>query len=222
MTLAIADGILLRACLISNLTPDAVRATSRIKEVVRVRHAVMYAVRRRTDWSLPMIARFLHLKDHTTVIYGIKAATIAYEREPEYAALIADLMFAPQVLPMRLDEHIRSYAVKLRSSTGEPTIVRHRGPHGPRPRKPTKEPTPVAAVKLVLAPLLPPVSQPQWEQIYVPGTHGFAMNENGDTLSDMYHRRQMRKASNTLVKALLSAFAARSMDRTTGGAHGLG
>ncbi len=99
MTLAVAESILLRACDITNLTPDDLRSKSRKAPISRVRFAIMYAVRRRTEWSFPMIASFLCLKDHSSVIYAVKEAPKIYARDAGFAALVAELMFAPWLMP---------------------------------------------------------------------------------------------------------------------------
>jgi chromosomal replication initiator protein len=64
-------AIIERAAAGLGVTPDDVLGRSRRQEVAYARHLAMYLIRRRLDWSLPRIGRFLG-RDHTTVLYALR------------------------------------------------------------------------------------------------------------------------------------------------------
>ena len=49
-----------------------IKGTSRERNIVIVRHAIIYWARRRTPSSLPQIARFLGGRDHTTSLHAVR------------------------------------------------------------------------------------------------------------------------------------------------------
>jgi len=52
------------------ITVEEMRSKSRLPHLVKARHVAMYALRWR-GLSLPAIARYLGIQDHTTVIHGL-------------------------------------------------------------------------------------------------------------------------------------------------------
>ena len=97
MTIAIANGVLREACRLAKLSPEQIRGTSRLGPISQARQAIMLALRERTQWSAPRIARWLCRKDHTTVLYGINTARARARGNPGYAALIEALRNAEPV-----------------------------------------------------------------------------------------------------------------------------
>jgi len=59
---------------------------SRKRNVVNARMAVMFVLRER-GYSLPVIAQAVHLKDHTTVLHGLRVA----QEQPEIMGMVAML-----------------------------------------------------------------------------------------------------------------------------------
>ena len=67
------------------------RSARRAATVVRARHVAMYLARHMTLRSFPEIARLLGDRDHTSVMYGVKAADLAMDRDLELAIRVARL-----------------------------------------------------------------------------------------------------------------------------------
>lgn len=55
------------------LTLDEMLAKTQRHHIAHVRQEAMWEMRRRTNLSLPQIARILKLKDHTTIWHGVQA-----------------------------------------------------------------------------------------------------------------------------------------------------
>lgn len=53
-----------------DIPTENLRGRSRRADIVRARHAAMYAVRQHTDLSYPAIGRLFN-RDHTTVIHAV-------------------------------------------------------------------------------------------------------------------------------------------------------
>lgn len=95
MSAAIAYGIAYEVHRLTGYKMASIKKKGRKQKVVRVRHAIAKALRERTDWSLPRIARFLGRNDHTTILH---ACRVAVEREKE------DLKFARLLAALRVCE----------------------------------------------------------------------------------------------------------------------
>lgn len=108
MTLAVAEGVLVRLYEITRLTPEQIRQACRKRRISRPRQAAMYALHRRTLWSSPQIAKFLGLKDHTSVLHGIKKIEALLEAKDDIVVLVDALMEAQAVMPGITDLHIRA------------------------------------------------------------------------------------------------------------------
>jgi chromosomal replication initiator protein len=63
-------------------------SSCRIHDMLRPRFAAMYLSREVTGTSMPFIGR-LFLRDHTTVLHGIRRARDAMDRDPSFAADVA-------------------------------------------------------------------------------------------------------------------------------------
>jgi len=67
---------------------DMSKATHKWR-ISRPRQAAMYAVRTmRPDMSYPMIGRIFGLRDHTTIIHGVRAVQRRIEQDPEVRAKV--------------------------------------------------------------------------------------------------------------------------------------
>lgn len=55
------------------LQPSQIRLQSRNRDIVQARQEVCYEIRRTLKWSLPRIAAFVGLTDHTTIVHAIRA-----------------------------------------------------------------------------------------------------------------------------------------------------
>ncbi len=76
-------------CEIFQLSPQDMTSGSRYREVARPRQAAMYLARELTLRSLPEIGRHFGGRDHTTVLFGIRATVRRIEDDPEAACNIA-------------------------------------------------------------------------------------------------------------------------------------
>ena len=104
MTIAIADGILLRACHLTGFTPEEFRSKTRKRTLCQSRQAVIYAIRTRTmscsmPWSFPQIARYIGLRDHSTILHACRVIGERVERGDPIASFALDLLDAPEVAP---------------------------------------------------------------------------------------------------------------------------
>jgi chromosomal replication initiator protein len=67
-----ADAIIARVAAKYKLTVREIRTKTRRAAISHPRQEAMFELRTKLGLSYPMIARLIGLKDHTTVIYGIK------------------------------------------------------------------------------------------------------------------------------------------------------
>ena len=104
--LAIAEGILFRACAITGIYPEDLRSRKRATMIARTRQAVMYAIRTRVgqDISLPIIAKLVGLNDHTTVVHAMKVMPGRMESDPVLKQFVEKLMAAEPIPPTTLKE----------------------------------------------------------------------------------------------------------------------
>ena len=81
-----------KAGLIFGVSAHKIVGPSRHRPTARVRHAV-YLVGHEAGLSFPQVADAL-ARDHTTAIHGSQQAQIWIERDPDYAARVAELRHA--------------------------------------------------------------------------------------------------------------------------------
>lgn len=84
--------ILLRASITFDVPIKAILGTRRTQCVVEARQAVAYAARRKTVLSLQEIGIRLGGRDHTTIIYAIRAAEQRAAADYDYAMQLAELL----------------------------------------------------------------------------------------------------------------------------------
>ncbi|GHG37144.1 chromosomal replication initiator protein DnaA [Deinococcus indicus] len=73
-----------------NMSPDVIRGSGRVREVVLPRQVAQYLIRELTDHSLPEIGQFFG-RDHSTVMHAINKVTEQVGREPEITAAVETL-----------------------------------------------------------------------------------------------------------------------------------
>ena len=69
----IRDQIISEVCEKHGIPYDVILWTTRVRPVVLARHELMYRLRRELMLSYPQIAKRVGVKDHSTVIHGVKA-----------------------------------------------------------------------------------------------------------------------------------------------------
>lgn len=67
-----AADILREVAFRNGLTVEEMLAATRKKTFAHARQEAMWEIRQRTKLSLPQIARRMRLKDHTTVLHGVR------------------------------------------------------------------------------------------------------------------------------------------------------
>lgn len=214
MTLAIADGVMLRACIISRLTPEALRAKNRRTPLVRMRQALMLVLRERTAWSLPQIARFVGVDDHTTVIHGAKKALEMMDFDADYADVIAALRAAQTIPPMTLRQalNLAGVCVPITAPVAPQQRVKSSQRPDARPvaKKKVRPPVnPLARHRRPRTSSLLREDGTEWEEAEVPGGYpSFMINADGQTINDVIGSRRMALGSRLLADAINSARAA--------------
>lgn len=103
MTRAVADGVMLAACVATRLDEATIRgkcggAGSR-KRLSPTRFAVMLVLRERTGWSLPRIGQYMGGRDHTSIGYGCGRALVRMATDAGFARLVERLRAAPELVP---------------------------------------------------------------------------------------------------------------------------
>lgn len=105
--IAIADGVLVRLYEITKISPAQLRERNRIRKLARVRQVAMYAIKRRTPWSFPQVAKYLGMDDHTTVMHGCrKIESLLKDCDPWLDMVVSAALTAKPVMPLMLDQHI--------------------------------------------------------------------------------------------------------------------
>lgn len=105
--LGTADGIVLAACLRAHITPQQIRSRLHQKRLGPLRQAMMYAIMKRTGWTLAQTGRYMARPHHTTVRYACrKVADLLAANHRLTTVLVECLMAAPAVRPLMLDEQI--------------------------------------------------------------------------------------------------------------------
>lgn len=120
MSAVVAYGIAREVHRLTGYKMATIKKKGRAQKVVRVRHAIAKALRERTEWSLPMIARFLGRKDHTTILHACRAAEAREIEDQRFAKLLAALRVCD---PCQLGELDRAYATRRRKVKGSGEAV---------------------------------------------------------------------------------------------------
>jgi len=183
MTIQIAEGILATVCHLTGYRPETIRAKTRIRDISRARAAVMFSLRERTAWSLPQIARYVGLTDHTSVMHSVSMTPIWMDQNDRFRALVESLLAAPPITAFSLESVI---AVNTK---------------------------PAKAAKLVpgLLRTIPPVKAPPRRKVFVMvepevGQHfsrGFLVDEEGRSLCELTAEERMAKGSKKLAAAVI-------------------
>jgi chromosomal replication initiator protein len=63
---------------------SAMRGSSRVRHIARTRQIAYLRLRDETDLSYPIIGRIMGNRDHTTIIYGIRAVTARLKQGERY------------------------------------------------------------------------------------------------------------------------------------------
>lgn len=200
MTLPIAEGILFKACSITGIYPETLRARGRVKVLARTRQAVMYAIKQRTDWSYPQIARFVGVKDHTTVIHGIRVVPEYIRLEPDYREFVNQLMNAEEVLPLGTREAL----VKA----GVPSMVPNSNGDLRRPKTACAPPVKRFNIEAMME-AKKPKPKPIREFLEYQGDRCVVVNEDGFDQNELAAESNLIAGSAMLAKALHKALAAR-------------
>lgn len=108
MSLAIAEGILLKMYLETGLSPAAIRSKNRCQHYSRARHIVAYALRKRTAWSYPQIAKYIGRKDHTTALHGFKNIASLINSDVFLSEFVGRILTCDPILPLTLNERIKA------------------------------------------------------------------------------------------------------------------
>lgn len=92
--------VVLLAAALTGLRVEQIMATNRQRHIVRVRWAIMVALKSIGTMSTTQIGNIVGLTDHTTVLYALRQAEHLIKRDAEFAALIDRLKrFARSGLP---------------------------------------------------------------------------------------------------------------------------
>jgi hypothetical protein len=91
VSISLALPMLRRLSKLTGIPAEKFRTQTRKREIVRPRFAAMLVLRERTDWSLPVIAHFFNLADHTTVRHAIKVAADLYGTDPDMTLWLDEL-----------------------------------------------------------------------------------------------------------------------------------
>ncbi len=94
--LASATGrIIMRVCGDAyGVNVEGIKSRVRTRRFCDARQASYYVAHEITDWSLPKIGRYFGMRDHTTVLHGLRKVERRIAKEPEYAATIGQLIAA--------------------------------------------------------------------------------------------------------------------------------
>lgn len=178
MSLAIANGIAREVFRLTGYKLETIRKKGRAQKVVRVRHAIAKALRERTEWSYPMIGRYIGRNDHTTAIHACNMAGEREASDPTFARLMNALRKCEPCQLIDLDNAYASRSKKTGKAKVEKIEIIL---HAPVKREPTID-----------------VSQF--------GQDG--MNDDGETIDMHKARLGQLKANNAFLAALNRARAA--------------
>lgn len=182
MSYQILHGVLMAAHRVSKITPDQIFGKGRAYKVARVRQAAIYAMRNRTDWSLPHIGRVFGGRDHSTVLHAVRLIGDMLG-DPDVATMVAAMMDAPQVNMAEYDRWIA----------------------GLRGVKPQQEKRcflkPVAKAE-------PAPTRVKREELPSPLKWFASVDEDGQCYSERFMQFDMRRGSEKLRRAIVLARAA--------------
>lgn len=190
--LAMAEGILLDASIISGLDPSLLRSRTRVRRVCVVRQAMCFIMRKRTKWSYPQIGRYLNLTDHTTVIHACKMVEKDLATDGNLSDLINKLMEAEPIMPLQIDEVLKASGITLEKVARQPRAkpVKMVDSRGKTKTKYVFEVKP-----------RPPVKKPEWSFDEIDGKP-FKINSKGQTQDEVDWRKMLVKGSADLLAAL--------------------
>lgn len=178
MTRAIAEGIFAEVERATGITAEKIRERNRKRKVVMARQSIMYALRKRTKWSTPQIARFVGLTDHSTVIHGIARIERDRHTNADIAALVMRLMESEPVAPFSI----------RRESRPKPKLF--------------KPKSPIIALVMVEKP-----PKPVLERVAYESDRFMQLDERGECDVQRYARKNMLSGSQKLAAAIIAARA---------------
>lgn len=178
MSLATANGIAREVFRLTGYKLETIRKPGRPQKIVRVRHAIAKALRERTDWSYPMIARYLGRTDHSTAIHACTMADERVEQDPKFARLLTALRNCD---PCTLGDLEKVYASR-------------------RKKKGAAKPEKVEVVLFVAVKKKPAIDLDQFSDD--------GMNDDGETLEMHKARIDQLSANDRFLAALNRAMAA--------------
>lgn len=182
MSCEIAEGVLIEACKITKPSPETLRSRNRAPAVSRPRQACAYVIRRRSKWSTTQIARFLGLKDHTTVIHACNKIAELIESDPKIRGLVKDLMMAEPKMP--LSSQRMASEIKFVDPMPTRTQIKRAAAKVPRRKKPALE-------------------------VVVADGRQFTLDGRGDCRAGRIDRQSMMTGSRKLAFAVIDALEAR-------------
>ncbi|MRJ02108.1 MAG: chromosomal replication initiator protein DnaA [Epsilonproteobacteria bacterium] len=74
-----------------NIKPSEIRSKSRSRRVVSARRIVIYLARNLTPNSMPALAQFFGMKDHTSVSHAMKKVKEQIKKDPKFRLMIEEL-----------------------------------------------------------------------------------------------------------------------------------
>lgn len=149
------------------------------------RYASMHVLRHRDGLSLPQIGKLFGGRDHSTVINALRRAAKLLENDPGFAAFVAAQMERPK--------YDKSPVILPPLTVSKIKTARARQGHLP-------------PVSMIAAE--PPKPLRIVEHIKLACGKAMSIDENGDTMEDITHKRRMASGSRKLFRALELARAA--------------
>lgn len=83
----LALSVIVEACRIRRINPSDIMRRTRLRHIARTRFAIMWVLRQH-GLTLMEIARMVGVKDHTSVIHGVREAERLMEAEDERIVLL--------------------------------------------------------------------------------------------------------------------------------------
>lgn len=105
MQISPARRVIYRAAGLCGVTPDLILSSSRKRHLVRIRWAVMLALRRHGGLvcTTDSIAAAVGRNDHTTVVHGLREAELLFGKNVEFRELVEQLIEAAATPTLRID-----------------------------------------------------------------------------------------------------------------------
>lgn len=82
-----------------NVKPSEIRSKSRSRNIVSARRIAIYLTRELTPMSMPQIAQYFGMKDHSTVSHTMKKITMLFEEDESFKIKIQELQNKIAALP---------------------------------------------------------------------------------------------------------------------------